>query len=329
MNIVNQSSRGVKRILLAKPRGFCAGVDYAIGIVEQALNLFERPIYILKEIVHNKQIVLELAENDARSVFSIDEVPAGSILVFSAHGVPPQFHQQAKARGLYVLDATCPLVRKVHLEAIRFASQGYTILYIGHEGHDEALGVLAEATESMILINDKEEAWKVQPKQTDKLAYLTQTTLSIAETDEIIKILQKRFPSIQGPAKEDICYATTNRQRAVIEMAQQSDLVLVLGSKNSSNSQRLRECAEKEGAKAYLIDNKDEIELSWLKDVESIGVTAGASAPEKLVEKVIQFLRQLNPQSTLQEIEPVKEEMFFAIPNLKKQIAEQQQEVIL
>lgn len=311
------------KILLAKPRGFCAGVDYAIGIVEEALRSFDKPIFILKEIVHNKQIVYEMSQNGALSVPSINEVPPGSILIFSAHGVPPEFHQQAKERGLHIIDATCPLVRKVHLEAIRFVKAGYTILYIGHEGHDEAIGVLAEAPQAMILINDKKEALEVQPPQTTKLAYLTQTTLSVAETDEITKILKERFPNIEAPPKEDICYATTNRQMAVTQIAKQSDLVLVLGSKNSSNSQRLRECAENEGSKAYLIDNKDEIHESWLEGVQTVGLTAGASAPEKLVLEVIEFLKSKEANSILEEVEPVKEEMFFPVPNLKKKMAEQ------
>ena len=308
------------QILLAKPRGFCAGVEYAIGIVEEALRLFQEPIYILKEIVHNKQIVQELSDKGARSINSIEEIPAGSILIFSAHGVPPEFHIQAKKQGLYVIDATCPLVRKVHMEAIHFAKSGYIILYIGHKGHEEAIGVLAEAPDSMILIDGIEDALKVNPQDTEKLVYLTQTTLSLAETQEIIQILEKRFPNLIGPSKEDICYATTNRQVAVKKLAEKAELVLVLGSQNSSNSQRLREVAENEGAKSYLIDNKDQIQDLWLENINIIGITAGASAPEKLVQDVINFLREKTADCTVEEIELVQEKMFFPIPNLKTTI---------
>jgi 4-hydroxy-3-methylbut-2-en-1-yl diphosphate reductase len=309
------------KILLAKPRGFCAGVDYAIGIVEEALQLFEPPIYILKEIVHNKLIVHELSERGAKSVACIDDVPSGSILIFSAHGVPPEFHVYAKNRNLRVIDATCPLVRKVHLEAVRFAKEGYTILYIGHQGHDEAMGVLAEVPGSIILINDKTDALNVQPLQTQKLVYLTQTTLSVSETEDIIAILKERFPGITPPPRDDICYATTNRQLAVKHMALAADLVLVLGSQNSSNSQRLRECAEQNGATAYLIDNKNQIKPEWLDGISSVGVTAGASAPDKLVQEVIDYLQKKEPGSIIEEIEPVKEEMYFPVPNLQKQLS--------
>ncbi|MDJ0625889.1 MAG: 4-hydroxy-3-methylbut-2-enyl diphosphate reductase [Candidatus Caenarcaniphilales bacterium] len=311
------------KILLAKPRGFCAGVDYAIGIVEEALRLFDEPVYILREIVHNKQIVQELSGKGAKSIQSIEEIPKGSIIIFSAHGVPPEFHTRAKKQGLYVLDATCPLVRKVHLEAIKFARDGYTILYIGHKGHEEAEGVIAEAPGSMILIDNKEEALKVSPFQTNKIAYLTQTTLSVSETTEIIQILKERFPNIVDPPKEDICYATTNRQYAVSFLAKKVDLVLVLGSQNSSNSQRLRERAENIGTKAFLIDNKEQIQNEWLANINSVGITAGASAPEKLVQEVINHLKCEFPESVFEEIEPIKEEMVFPIPDLVKKIGSQ------
>lgn len=306
------------KILLAKPRGFCAGVDYAIGIVEEALKLFDEPIYILKEIVHNQKIVQELASKGARSVNSIEEVPKGSILIFSAHGVPPEFFIEAKAKGLRVLDATCPLVRKVHLEAIKFAKQNYTILYIGHKGHDEAIGVLAEAPHCMFLINDKQDALTINPPQTEKMAYLTQTTLSLAETQEIINILKNRFPQIIAPPADDICYATTNRQLAVINLAQYCDVIFVIGSQNSSNSQRLRECAEKEGCTAFLIENKNFIQTNWLNFAKTIGITAGASAPEELVQETVQFLQSLEPNSQVQELEFVKEKMYFPLPKLVK-----------
>ncbi len=312
----------VEKIILAKPRGFCAGVEYAVGIVEKSLTEFDLPIYILKEIVHNKKIVQDLSLRGAKSVSSIEEVPKGSILIFSAHGVPPEFHTLAKERGLYVIDATCPLVRKVHLEAIRFVKEGYTILYIGHAGHDEALGVIAEAPDSIILINDKTEALSVQPPDNNKLAFLTQTTLSLKETGEIINILQKRFPQIIGPDKEDICYATTNRQAAVSELAKLSDLVLVLGSENSSNSQRLRECAEEFKINAYLIDGKEQIENTWFEkeEIKTIGITAGASAPESLVKEVVNYFQEKYPKIEISELTTIKEKTYFPIPNLKQKL---------
>jgi 4-hydroxy-3-methylbut-2-enyl diphosphate reductase len=312
------------KIFLSSPRGFCAGVEYAIGIVEESLQTFEQQIFILKEIVHNKFIVEKLSAKGAKSINSIEEVPEGSILIFSAHGVPPEFYSLARSRGLYVIDATCPLVRKVHLEAVRFVKQGYTILYVGHRGHDEAIGVVAEAPESIILINDIQEAKIIQPPQTEKLAYLTQTTLSLSETEEIISILQKRFPHIVGPQKEDICYATTNRQTAIKKLAELTDLVLVIGSQNSSNSQRLKECSIENGTKAYLIDNKEQIYDSWFKGVESIGITAGASAPEELVQEVVQTLVEKFPGTSVQEMNLVDEQMHFPIPNLKKIITQQE-----
>jgi 4-hydroxy-3-methylbut-2-en-1-yl diphosphate reductase len=315
------------KILLAKPRGFCAGVDFAIGIVEEALKVFDEPIYILKEIVHNKSIVQELSDKGAGSLSSIDEVPTGSILVFSAHGVPPEFYYQARAKGIYVLDATCPLVRKVHMEAILYAKQGYTILYIGHEGHDEAVGVLAEAPGSIMLVNDIDEANQINPPEGAKLAYLTQTTLSVSETEEIIALLKERFPQIKEPPKEDICYATTNRQKAVKELSKKCDVVFVIGSQNSSNSQRLRECAAQHGAESYLIDNKTQIEASWLKEAKVIGVTAGASAPEKLVQEVVQYLLSCYPDSSVEEEQAVHENMFFPVPNLSRMISEQKSAV--
>ena len=305
-------------ILLASPRGFCAGVRYAMGIVDAAWELYGQThqLFILKEIVHNQRIVREYNAQGIQSVASIQEVPAGSILIFSAHGVPPDFHEQAKDRGLFVLDATCPLVRKVHLEAIRFAAQGYHILYIGHEGHDEAIGVLAECPEHITLVNDLAEAQTIQPPQTDRLVYLTQTTLSLSETDSIIKCLQERFPGLAAPPKEDICYATTNRQQAVQELAPQVQLMLVIGSQNSSNSQRLRELSEQLGTTAHLIDSPAEIDSQWLVAVEQIGLTSGASAPEALIEETIEWLKRYAPESTVREVAVVKEQTVFPLPKL-------------
>jgi len=304
------------KILLARPRGFCAGVEYAIGIVKECLELFPKPIYILREIVHNKHIVRELAKEGALSVDAISEVPEGEVLVFSAHGVPPEFHAQAKSRNLKIIDATCPLVRKVHLEAVRFAKEGYHILYIGHEGHDEAIGVLAECPDSITLLETTQDALDVAKTPQEKIAYLTQTTLSVDETQRIIEILQERFPEIQAPSREDICYATTNRQFATKELAKSSDLVFVIGSTNSSNSQRLRECAAKEGSMAYLIDAKESIQREWLQNINSIGITAGASAPEDLVQEVVSYLQEIYPDSQIEELELIKESTVFPIPQL-------------
>lgn len=307
------------KIYLAAPRGFCAGVFHAVEIVEKALEIFGSPIYILKEIVHNKHVVDRLTQKGAYSVQSIDEVPSGSYLIFSAHGVPPQFHGDAAQRGIKVIDATCPLVTKVHREAILFSQKGFEIFYIGHAGHDEVVGVLAELKEGIHLIQDNEEALKFEfdpPAKPEKLIYLTQTTLSVSETQEIIQTLKKRFPQLQDPPKEDICYATTNRQLAVKELAAQSDLVLVIGSKNSSNSQRLKDAATQLGKKSYLIDSAVELEEAWFQNIQSIGITAGASAPEDLVEDLITKLKTYFKDASLELIQPIEEHMNFVLPKL-------------
>jgi len=314
-----------KKIILVNPRGFCAGVEYAIGIVEECLKFFKnQKIYILKEIVHNKGIVKDLERKGAYSVQSIEQVPQNSVIVFSAHGVPPEFYQQAKERSLKIFDATCPLVKKVHLEAIKFANQGYTIFYVGHQGHEETIGVLAEAPESIFLIENKQDAESIQTNN-KKLAYLTQTTLSVSETKEIIKILKTRFPGLKAPPREDICYATTNRQKAVSELAKVCDLVFVLGSKNSSNSQRLRETSASFCSQAFLVDSKEQVDLNLIDDLvdkksfSNFGITAGASAPEKDVLELVDFLKEYLSRKKyrvlVENLQVVKEEVSFRIPN--------------
>lgn len=315
----------MQKILLASPRGFCAGVHYAVDIVDEVYRLFhdKYKIYILKEIVHNKTIVQEYIQKGIQSVQSIEEVPTGAILIFSAHGVPPEFFEQAQDRGLYTIDATCPLVRKVHREAIRFAAEGYYILYIGHKGHDEAIGVLAECPEYITLIDNINDARVVEPPQTDKLVYLTQTTLSLDETRDIIQTLEERFPNIQAPKKEDICYATTNRQLTVKALAKQCDAVIVVGSQNSSNSQRLREAAEKQGIPAYLIDDKNSLDISWLERVDILGITAGASAPDKLVQEIINCIEEENPTIDIEEFNEIDEKVEFPIPDIERVLLKQ------
>jgi 4-hydroxy-3-methylbut-2-enyl diphosphate reductase len=277
----------VQRILLASPRGYCAGVERAVDTVEEALSLWGPPVYVRKQIVHNAHVVRELEERGAIFVESETEVPPGATVVFSAHGVAPSVHVNAEALGLRTIDATCPLVTKVHSEARHYARAGYTIILIGHAGHEEVEGTMGEAPESIILVESPEEAERLELAQTDKLAYNTQTTLSVDETNEVIEVLKRRFPQIEAPKKEDICYATTNRQRAVKAMLAEIDLLLVIGSRNSSNSNRLVEVARANGVDAYLIDDETEIEEDWLADAETIGVTSGASAPEKLVRRVL------------------------------------------
>jgi len=304
------------KIKLVKPRGFCAGVNYAIGIVEESLKKYKNsfPIYILKEIVHNRRIVEDFNQRGAISVQNISDVPNGSVLIFSAHGVPPSFYTEAKERNLTVIDATCPLVKKVHKEALSFIERGFEIFYVGHEGHEEAVGVISECPEKIHLITNHQDANNIQSKQQEKLSYLTQTTLSLTETQEIIEILKKRFPNIQSPPKEDICYATTNRQIAVQKLAVECDVILVLGSANSSNSQRLKERALQEDTDAYLIDDKSQIEAKWFENKSIIGITAGASAPERLVREVIDYLYSEYNIEHVEEIMFIEEKVKFPIP---------------
>jgi 4-hydroxy-3-methylbut-2-en-1-yl diphosphate reductase len=278
--------------LLAEPRGFCAGVDRAIEIVERALEVFGAPVYVRHEIVHNKFVVEDLRRKGAVFVDEVDDAPDGSLLIFSAHGVSQAVRQRASQRGLKVIDATCPLVTKVHLELLRHLKNGDQVVLIGHAGHPEVEGTMGQAPDgSVLLISTPEDVDALIVADPDKLAYVTQTTLSVDDTAEVIAALRRRFPSVQAPKREDICYATSNRQMAVKELAGRVDMVLVIGSKNSSNSNRLREVAERSGCQAHLIDGPEGIDPSWLEGNGRIGVTAGASAPEVLVQQVIDFLR--------------------------------------
>jgi 4-hydroxy-3-methylbut-2-enyl diphosphate reductase len=277
-------------ILLAAPRGFCAGVDRAIQIVEKALSTFGAPVYVRHEIVHNRFVVEALEAKGAVFVEEETEVPEGAVVVLSAHGVAPQVYANAERRGLTVLDATCPLVTKVHLEARRFADHGRTIVLIGHAGHEEVVGTTGQAPTGTILVQNIDEARSVQVLDPENLSYLTQTTLSVDETNAIVEALRERFPSIQGPPREDICYATQNRQDAIKEVARRSDVVLVIGSDNSSNSKRLAEVARDLGTPAYLVDDETEVDPAWIEGAEVVGLTSGASAPERLVDRLLAWL---------------------------------------
>ncbi len=303
----------MKKILLLKPRGFCAGVVRAIDIVNIALDTFGKPIYVRKEIVHNRHVVNELSERGAIFVEELSEVPSGAMAIFSAHGVSPAVRAEAEARHLRIIDATCPLVTKVHLEAVKFAREGYTIVLIGHKDHDEVTGTLGEAPQRTVLVSSEEDVDRLRVEDPTKVAYLTQTTLSIDETTGIIARLRERFPNIQGPHSQDICYATENRQVAVKNIVPQSDLLLVVGSANSSNSNRLVEVAREHGLTAYLIEDATTIQAEWLGKSECVTVTAGASAPEHLVQQVISHLRDFGFGSA-DEVEVIEEDVRFALP---------------
>jgi 4-hydroxy-3-methylbut-2-en-1-yl diphosphate reductase len=303
----------VKRLVLASPRGYCAGVERAVETVERALELHGAPVYVRKQIVHNTHVVRDLEERGAVFVEDVAEVPPGSFVVFSAHGVSPAVHHSARFRGLRAIDATCPLVSKVHAEARHFARLGYTILLIGHAGHEEVDGTTGEAPQSVLLVETAEQAEQIVPPQTDRLVYLTQTTLSVDETDEIVAVLRRRFPGIEAPTKDDICYATTNRQRAVKRMLAAVDLLLVIGSRNSSNSNRLVDVARAGGVDAYLIDDESEIDEAWLDGVESVGLTSGASAPESLVRRVVGWFQERGV-SQIESLESAVEDVFFKLP---------------
>jgi 4-hydroxy-3-methylbut-2-enyl diphosphate reductase len=311
----------VKRVLLASPRGYCAGVERAVETVELALEHYGAPIYVRKQIVHNAHVVRDLEERGAVFVDDESEAPEGSTIVFSAHGVAPSVHERSAARGLKTIDATCPLVTKVHVQAKRYAADGYTVVLIGHAGHEEVVGTMGEAAESIVLVESVEDAERLDLPGADKVAYITQTTLSVDETLEIIAVLRRRFPHIYAPKKEDICYATSNRQWAVKEMAEHIDLLLVIGSRNSSNSNRLVEVARAVGVAAHLIDDESDINESWLEGAETVGVTSGASAPEKLVERVCEWFRARG----VEQIEPyrmVEEDVTFKLPvELRRELA--------
>jgi 4-hydroxy-3-methylbut-2-enyl diphosphate reductase len=310
-------------LLLAAPRGYCAGVDRAVQTVEHALDVYGAPVYVRKEIVHNKHVVEELRERGAIFVDQETEVPEGSTVVFSAHGVAPSVHANAAERKLFAIDATCPLVTKVHVEAKKFAAEGYTIVLIGHAGHEEVEGTMGEAPEDMVLIETEEDVDRLEVEDPDKLAYLTQTTLSVDETRVIINRLRARFPNVTGPRTDDICYATTNRQAAVKQMAEHCDLVLVIGSRNSSNSNRLVEVARDHGAASYLIDNAGQIEEDWLADKRVVGITSGASAPELLVQELVDFFRARGTED-VSEFDVIKEDVRFMLPKtIRKALADQ------
>jgi 4-hydroxy-3-methylbut-2-enyl diphosphate reductase len=305
-------------LLLASPRGYCAGVDRAVQTVEHALRLYGPPVYVRKEIVHNKHVVDQLREQGAVFVDSEAEVPEGATVVFSAHGVAPSVHSNAVRRRLQTIDATCPLVTKVHVEAKKFAAQGYTIVLIGHAGHEEVEGTMGEAPDRIVLIESEEDVDALEVEDSNKIAYISQTTLSVDETRSIINRLRARFPAIVGPRTDDICYATTNRQAAVKQLARACDLVLVIGSDNSSNSNRLVEVAREEGSESHLIDNELQVREEWLTDKRVVGITSGASAPEELVQRLVQFFRARGT-TDVQEFEVVQEDVRFMLPKAIRQ----------
>ena len=308
----------VQKLVLAAPRGYCAGVDRAVQTVEQALRLHGAPVYVRKEIVHNKHVVEELRERGAIFVEEHTEVPEGAVCVFSAHGVAPAVRAGAIERGLETIDATCPLVTKVHREAVRFAEDGYTIVLVGHAGHEEVEGTMGEAPEQILLVQDEDDVDTLEVEDPERIAFVTQTTLAVGETAAIVDRLKARFPKIVGPRTDDICYATTNRQAAVKQMAPGCDLLLVVGSRNSSNSVRLVEVARDCGTDAHLIDNAGEVKEEWLEGRRVVGVSSGASAPENLVGELIEFFRRRGV-TDVSEFDVVKEDVRFMLP---KQIRE-------
>jgi len=307
------TAQGVKTLVRVRPRGFCAGVVRAVDIVELALEAFGRPVYVHHEIVHNRYVVDQLRRRGAIFVESIGEVPQGAVLVFSAHGVPPRVRDEAKDRMLQVIDATCPLVTKVHLEALKFAREGRTLILIGHKDHQEIVGTSGEAPLQTVVVGTVEEADKLQVSDPERLAFLTQTTLSLYDTQEIVAKLRERFPSIVGPASDDICYATQNRQEAVEALTREVDLILVVGSANSSNSNRLVEVAKRAGVASRLIEDANDIESEWLEGVKSLGLTAGASAPEVLVEQVSQKLATFG-FTNQRDLDLIREDVRFTLP---------------
>jgi 4-hydroxy-3-methylbut-2-en-1-yl diphosphate reductase len=307
------------KLLLAAPRGYCAGVDRAVQTVERALTLYGAPVYVRKEIVHNKHVVEQLRERGAIFVEELDDsIPEGAMTVFSAHGVSPAVHAEAERRSLRTIDATCPLVTKVHREAVKFAAEGYTIILIGHAGHEEVEGTMGEAPDHIVLVETEEDVDALQVPDPEKIAYISQTTLSVDETLAIINRLREKFPHITGPRTDDICYATTNRQAAVKQMAPLCDLVLVIGSRNSSNSNRLVEVAREHGAASHLIDNETQVDETWLEGVETVGITSGASAPEELVRRLVDYFRERGVDD-VSEFEVVQEDVRFMLPKTIRQ----------
>ena len=308
----------VEKLVLAAPRGYCAGVDRAVQTVERALQIHGAPVYVRKEIVHNKHVVEELTERGAIFVEETDEVPEGAVCVFSAHGVAPSVRAGAVERRLETIDATCPLVTKVHREAVKFAEDGYTIVLVGHEGHEEVEGTMGEAPEKIVLVQDEQDVETLEVDDPERIAFITQTTLAVDETTAILKRLRERFPKIVGPKTDDICYATTNRQAAVRQMAPKCDLLLVIGSKNSSNSKRLVEVARDLGTDSYLIDNAGEVQEEWLEGRRVVGISSGASAPENLVAELVEFFRARGV-SDISEYDVVKEDVRFMLPKTIRQ----------
>ncbi len=306
----------ISKIILARPRGFCAGVDRAIDVVEVALDIFGPPVYVKHAIVHNMHVVSDLEKKGARFVEDLDEVPVNSVLIFSAHGTDPKLKEEAKARGHKVIDATCPLVTKVHLEARRYANEGYFIVYVGHRGHPEPAGVFGEIPEgTYTLIEHADEVSKIKVPKGKKLVHLNQTTLSIPDVSETIKALRKRFPDILTPPSSDICYATTNRQAAARTLAKKCDVVLVIGSQTSSNSQRLKDVSKEEGARAYLVDDETGVDIKWLDGAKTLGITSGASAPEYLIDNMVDFFKKQYPNAPIENMNIMKEEIKFPLPD--------------
>lgn len=313
-NSNSSTSPAAKKIILLSPRGFCAGVVRAIDVVKIALDLYGAPIYVRKEIVHNRHVVDELRQAGAIFVEELDEVPSGARAIFSAHGVSPAVRKAGTERGLQIIDATCPLVTKVHLEAKRFAKQGFSIVLIGHSNHDEVVGTMGVAPDATFLVEVPEDVAHLNLPDPEKIVYLTQTTLSLDETRDIIAALKEKYPHIQGPPAQDICYATENRQIAVKAVSPLCELLLVVGSQNSSNSRRLVEVCEKAGVPAYLIDDKSEVKPEWLVGVKTVSLTAGASAPENLVQDLIEFLRDDHGFLEMEEMEIKEEDVRFTLP---------------
>jgi 4-hydroxy-3-methylbut-2-enyl diphosphate reductase len=310
-----------ERLFLAAPRGYCAGVDRAVQTVVRAHDLYGAPVYVRKEIVHNKHVVEQLARRGAIFVEEETEVPEGETVVYSAHGVAPSVHANSGQLRHRTIDATCPLVTKVHVEAKKFAAQGYTIVLIGHAGHEEVEGTMGEAPEHIVLIETERDVDELEVEDPERVAFISQTTLSVDETAAIIRRLRERFPAIVGPRTDDICYATTNRQAAVRQMAEHCDLVLVIGSRNSSNSNRLVEVARDHGADSHLIDNEAQVREEWLEGKRTVGITSGASAPEELVQRLVKFFRDRGTQQ-VEEFEVVQEDVRFMLPKeIRKEMA--------
>jgi len=307
-----------EKLVLAAPRGYCAGVDRAVQTVARSLELYGAPVYVRREIVHNTHVVEQLRARGAVFVDSETQVPEGATVVFSAHGVAPSVYANARRRALQTIDATCPLVTKVHVEAKKFAADGYTIVLVGHAGHEEVEGTMGEAPDDIVLIETEQDVDQVDVRDPSKVAYISQTTLSVDETRAIINRLRERFPAIIGPRTDDICYATTNRQAAVKQLARECDLVLVIGSRNSSNSNRLVEVAREHGADSHLIDNEGQVREEWLTGKRVVGITSGASAPEELVQRLVDFF-VARGTSDVQELEVVQEDVRFMLPKAIRQ----------